>query len=176
MDFVRYVEFTDTVALYPKTAESTYLAMGIGDELAELVEAVEAAQNDNDVLSEAGDVFWYLLRYASKVLEINLTDLEESVLAQISPCEDGFSSEAILNLGSILGYEKKKIRDYDTWSDEKKADKRSKAVGDVHQLCFEVANILFSHGFEVEACLKKNVDKLSGRKKEGKLQGDGSNR
>lgn len=174
MNFVEYVEFTDLVALYPKPAESVYLAMGIGNELGELVEAIE--EDGEEVLAEAGDVFWYLLRYASKVLGMNLDELEERTMGQVKFDEEDFAAFVMKPLGGILGYEKKKIRDYDTWSDEKKADKKSKAVAEIHQLCFEVANVLYSHGYEVETALGNNVDKLSGRKEAGNLRGDGSNR
>lgn len=173
MNFVEYVEFTDTVALYPKEVENQYLALGIADELGELV----LERETDPFTKEAGDCFWYLLRYAHYVLKVDLNDwYDRASQARNLPNQTEFLTAAIGYAGVICGYEKKKLRDGSTWDEKKAEAKRGAAEVACYKLLMEIIKLASFFGVSKEVIMSLNVQKLTGRKEAGTIKGDGGNR
>ena len=173
MNFVEYVKFTDTVALYPKEVESQYLALGVADELGELVQE----RTTDGLLSEMGDCFWYLLRYSHYVLGADLEEWYSHATDRNSlPVDVTFIGPSTRHAGVICGYEKKKLRDGATWDAAKAEQKKNEAILAACMLIMQLAKLCAMTGHELEEVLEINVQKLSRRKAAGTIKGDGSDR
>jgi MazG nucleotide pyrophosphohydrolase domain len=169
VDLNEYSKWTDNVAVYPKIHEPHYLALGIAEELGELLRT----KNDEELIAEAGDVLWYGARYARIVLDADFAqicthDLEDYVMS-------GY--EILQPLSIIAGVEKKRLRDGDEWDDAKKLAKHHAAAQALAQIMqFVIRCCAESAGKPVEDVLDANVAKLTGRKSAGTIQGDGDKR
>lgn len=162
--FDDYAAWTDIVAQYPPTAEAYYLALGIADEMGEF-----SACAQDECLAEAGDVMWYCARYATKVLGVPFSDVvKDSALT--SP------RFAMANVGIICGYEKKKIRDGDTWSPEKHAQKAATTYTALCAIVAWVANGPFRGPINLAEAVSSNRLKLSKRLDADTIRGDGDHR
>src|ERR1019366_7796168 len=79
-----YMEFTRSTAIYPKERELEYLALGLTSEAGEVEGKVKKVIRDNNgmvsqetetaLISELGDVAWYLVRLCDH-FEISLDTL-----------------------------------------------------------------------------------------------------
>jgi NTP pyrophosphatase (non-canonical NTP hydrolase) len=75
MEFHDYQEFTRTTAIYPKEQALTYLALGLTSEAGEVAGKVKKLIRDSnesltfmkDLVSELGDVLWYVARLADEI-------------------------------------------------------------------------------------------------------------
>jgi hypothetical protein len=161
-----YAKWTDSVAKYPPTAEPFYLALGIADEMGE---AVGALTNDN-VIAEMGDVCWYIARYVTRVLNVRFS----SAIAEAQRmCPEG---SLPFHIGIICGVEKKRIRDGDTWSEEKKREKQAAAYESICQLMRWILWKCSRVNVTLENVLALNIRKLTARLDAGTIQGDGDKR
>lgn len=169
MQFNDYADWTDNVAVYPKVHEPHYLALGIAEELGEL----HRTQNSSELVAEAGDVIWYCARYARLVLQIDFNELCTMRVAE--PINNSF--QVLQPLSVIAGVEKKRLRDGETWDDEKLHNKHNQAAVALAQIIdyiFNCARLIANT--EPEAVLAANVAKLSARKQASTIQGDGDHR
>ncbi len=163
--FDDYAAWTDSVAQYPPDAEPFYLALGIADEIGEYSVAVD----EDSQLAEAGDVMWYCARYATRVLGVPFSDV----------VRDSVNSSprlAMANVGIICGFEKKRIRDGESWSEEKRAQKAAQAYT---ALCCIIAWVqagIWRRPISLREAISYNRSKLSMRLEAGTIKGDGDNR
>lgn len=167
--FDDYAKWTDNVAQYPVTAEPYYLALGIADELGELLSAPADKQ-----LDEAGDVLWYCARYAVKVLGANFSAVVDDALKLPEPVADPFVAA-----GTICGIEKKRIRDGANWNMAKLGEKQEAAYKALVNLVQFVGWMLYdssSNGHTLADAVQANIAKLGARLDKGTIKGDGDNR
>lgn len=85
--FDGYQDFTDTTAIYPKSKALEYLAMGLTSEAGEVAGKVKKFIRDGvldefALVSELGDVLWYLAQFASE-LDIYLSDIAEDNITKL---------------------------------------------------------------------------------------------
>lgn len=164
-----YAKWTDTVALYPVTAEPYYLALGIANEAGEF----EAAAQDH-MIDEAGDVFWYAARYARKVLRVPFADICADAERRI---RTGALSMSVLGAAAtICAVEKKRIRDGEHWDAAVAARKRIDAMHALMSLVARVMMRLNAQGSCIYSALRANEEKLTQRFAAHTIRGDGDNR
>lgn len=163
--FDEYAAWTDNVAQYPPIAEPFYLALGIADELGEFT----LAANEQDSLAEAGDVLWYCARYATKVLKVPFSEV-------ISDSRHSSNRFAMGNVGIICGIEKKRIRDGNEWSEDKRLEKEAKAYTALCCIIAWLAFPPFKKPVNLVQAINYNRIKLSGRLDAGTIKGDGDHR
>ena len=85
MDFDRYQEQTRQTAVYPKENAIEYLALGLNGEAGEVAEKVKKQirdDEDKDIVSELGDVLWYLTRLTDE-LGVSMNELAEANLDKL---------------------------------------------------------------------------------------------
>lgn len=167
-DFNDYSNWTDRVAIYPKTAEPFYLALGIAEEVAELA----GTDNPQDIIAEAGDVLWYSARYSRLVLNVPFAEIVATAVNAPAPR----GTQLMLAVGAICGVEKKRLRDGETWDVKKAAAKRAAAIDGLITVVRGVLGFSDAIGVPLITVARLNQDKLTKRLEESKLQGDGSNR
>lgn len=166
-----YARWTDSTAMYPVTAEPEYLALGIAEEWGELYEAGKRHIAE-DVAKEGGDACWYLARYCTNVLQVSFG----LVVLEAMREGGGDAHQVAPNVGVLCGVEKKRIRDGAKWDDAKRAEKQAAAFGAAVVLTRNVIALLGVYGVSLEQALEVNQAKLTRRKSEGVIQGDGDNR
>jgi hypothetical protein len=180
-EMVEYAVWTDKVAVYPDTAESYYLTLGMVDELGEVMDASaidDAEEARARFGSELGDVLWYLLRYIYRrgwFTEIRtlLGNFEE----QFSKSYNHFVFGSFLrHAATLAGFEKKCIRDGDTWTPEKRRVKTHEAQMACAGMVYSAMRACEDQGLSLLQLLDDNRDKLDARLKEGTIKGDGEKR
>lgn len=72
MDVNEYQLFTRTTAIYPREKAIEYLALGLVSEAGEVAGKIkklirDGSLNSEDMLSELGDVLWYVARLADEL-------------------------------------------------------------------------------------------------------------
>ena len=173
--FDDYAGWTDTTAKYPVTApsgycsEPSYLALGIADEMGELV----VTGLDENRLKEAGDVLWYAARYATKVLRVNFSAAVEDARFLVLDDKHFHITE---QTGIICGVEKKRIRDSASWNDLIRGDKERAAYSALVKVITYVIDMLHEGGYTIEQAIERNMGKLNARLQSGTIHGDGDNR
>jgi NTP pyrophosphatase (non-canonical NTP hydrolase) len=87
LNLAEYQQFTATTAIYPKDNALVYLSLGLTSEAGEVAGKIKKivrdnVRNDKDIISEVGDVFWYLCQLctalnveAADVIEQNMNKL-----------------------------------------------------------------------------------------------------
>lgn len=169
--FDEYAAWTDSVAKYPPTAEPFYLALGIVDELGELV----AAKGYSNVLKEAGDTLWYCARYCTRVLKLPFSLLVHEAGKQ-HRIDMVMSKDVLSAVGVLAGFEKKRIRDGAMWDDRTLRMKERDARIALAKTMAYVERKLAYEGYVMTDAIVMNQNKLAKRLAEGKIQGDGDNR
>lgn len=167
-EFDMYAEWTDKTAKYPPEAEPFYLALGIADEAGEF----DAAFGDN-VIKEAGDVLWYSARYATKVLSLSFSDVIAATAELTDSPEDVVLA---VEVGTICGVEKKRIRDGEMWTTQVRHAKNTAARDALIRILAHISIRLEVLGLSLEAAARENINKLEKRLEGGTIQGDGDNR
>lgn len=170
-----YALWTNTTAVYRKTAEPAYLALGLNEEIAELEAASNALSislqsgyksNSNlrlEEVKEAGDSLWYTVRYITNVLEKQPSFLLNAASgSSLRP----HLADARRAAALIAGIEKKKLRG------------DAPSVKAVAMAEFSATTILmyFVHRGDLEYVIQENKKKLESRKERDVLHGSGDNR
>lgn len=171
-----YASWTDSVAQYPITAENQYLALGIADEVGELVDVLMGAAGAIDpgnVLKESGDCCWYIARYCYRTLDVKFSHIAE--LAANFSMAPSFP-QVIKSVGIICGVEKKRVRDGASWDAAKCMQKNREAFTNVVVLLAFIINILRHRGYHLTDAVILNKGKLNTRLATGTIKGDGDNR
>lgn len=165
-----YSAWTDDFAVYPKTAEPHYLALGICEELGELSRAALI----DDVILEAGDVLWYAARYSRLVLEIPFsTFARPNAFASV----DNTPLTALQAAAIIAGIEKKRLRDGAEWDSKKRIEKNATASEALQIIIKQTIEMAWRRaGATILTVLQKNQAKLTARRAADKLHGDGDHR
>lgn len=162
--FDDYAVWTDSVAKYPPTAEPYYLALGIVDECGELSDSFGI----HETIKESGDVMWYCARYSVNVLQIPFSQI----------CNEAYElsqTDIMIDLGTIAGFEKKRIRDGELWTPGVKAFKEANARAALIRIISWVKYILTPHSDLLDAIYSNRI-KLAKRLNEGTIRGDGDDR
>jgi hypothetical protein len=114
-----YQQFTQRTAVYPEALATPYLALGLGDEVGEVLEKVVALFRNNSqakrdaVASEVGDVMWYLAQLLLR-LECPLGDVwrgAQSLPTEFEASFIGAANEACIATSGLQGRIKKQLRD-----------------------------------------------------------------
>lgn len=112
-----YQQFTLTTAQYPEALATPYLALGLGDEAAEVAEKIIIHETKQTlfvmVRSEIGDVLWYLAQLLLR-FDIKLSEAYERSKSTGFDFEStlrGSAYSLMVLSGMIQGRVKKSIRD-----------------------------------------------------------------
>lgn len=79
MNLADYQQFTASTAIYPKDNALVYLSLGLTSEAGEVAGKIKKiirdnVRNDDDIVSEIGDVFWYLCQLCT-ALNVEAADV-----------------------------------------------------------------------------------------------------
>lgn len=181
MDLAEYHSKTHLSCVIKGENLITYMALGLAEEAGEVIEAVRQlnfGRDSNKALEElameCGDLMWYTSECA-RAWGIDL--------ANISITKGPSSSKAVTHsewtfllmrcVTAISGLTKKLIRDAGLVVDEERRQKVSIHLG----LIVEILQEILKFGpFDLEWVMENNLAKISRRRKENTIHGDGSNR
>lgn len=154
-----------TLAAYPSKYEIAYTALGIIDEIGELLRTDVEADNDT-ILSEMGDVCWYC---AALSYDLGLT---------LSSCYDNAKIQMISDMQALFengtrlcGRVKKILR-----GDKDRDGKLKEVQGYIGDILRRIEVLAIQRESSLEGVCQKNLDKLFDRKDRGVLKGDGNDR
>jgi len=174
LSFEEYSQQTHRTAAYPENQAELYLALGIADEAGELKEAISVTGIDPDrrdkVTAEMGDVYWYVSEL-SRQLDVGVC--ANASYSSSMKFEQGVKrvDTALKYACRIAGQAKKALRDD---GGEFTRDRKEKVKGHlegVKSALQDAAHHLGLGGEEV--VLTRNAEKLSIRKEEGLIRGEG---
>ena len=166
MTINEYQKATETTEIRPQTAVVNLRLMcsicGLIEEMEELEEATEV----DDIIKEAGDVFYYIASIARET-DMDLESLFDRV-EERNLIDKKFSTSLPLKLL------KKTYRDMNgIMSDDYKSqlwDFLAAVIHEVVNFCFDFTEM------SIEEIMQLNIDKLQDRLKRGVIQGDGDRR
>ena len=174
MTFKEYQQYAMLTAIFPEDVRETYPALGLADELSEYLLAIKQDKPYEDLLSELGDVLWYL---AATCQELNIpserffkekVDFEELTENTDHVWESNTFSRLLSAVSDVLGTVKKYLRgDFDYAMYRRRMESH---VG------FIAECIAYESFDSVSLAMKLNIGKLLMRQAEDKLQGDGDHR
>jgi NTP pyrophosphatase (non-canonical NTP hydrolase) len=172
-----YQAFTKSTAVYPQHTQAiglSYVTLGLFDELGELFSAVESG-DDNDIVKEAGDVYWYAARICDH-LDLKLSDVVNAGdYDELATLTDAVA-KAMVYAAIVAGRVKKIIRDGHLWDSEQTAKVERMIFDSLRKMAACVNVVIRYTGKHYVDVMKINMDKLTSRKERGVLQGDGDNR
>lgn len=189
-----YVAFTFTTAKYPTAHTMPYLGLGLSEEVSEVFQKAyqllpssfhDSSRADRVVAckKEFGDVYWYAVQFADRVLENSLSDfLITAYLGMGTQSQDLDVDVGVLAasqrraqdiLGRLHGLIKKAIRDQDGVFDMEKRDKARTAFLELMTLIMRLQTYL---GFNLVEILNLNQEKLTSRKERNVISGSGDDR
>ena len=180
MNFKEYEAHAASTACYQKEVAIPYVIMGLTNELAEVYEKVDCADEAKEIVKEIGDVLWYV---AMTRQELDLPELEFPEIILKLNDEDVYHlspSYLLQQTGIINGHVKKFFRDddYKGGFPEKRKEACHKALEQILQGLQNLA--VYIEGdkddYSLMSIAKGNVEKLAKRKAENKIHGDGDNR
>lgn len=170
-----YIEWTATTAFYPPDTAHRYLTLGVVSEVGEVCGVFKKQLREDfpkevlgtKVLSELGDVVWYLARLMvvedcanSLHVEVLVAELEAESEFPIMDVEEmaiTFSMAASVFASSFLIEESFNAEGFFT-------------------LFFFVQSLCAMFGYSLAECLSYNMEKLERRKVNGSTRGFGSDR
>lgn len=172
------VKCRDT-AVFPEAHKLTYPVLGLVNETAEMLEKYLDTKvvNDESVIDEVGDVFWYMAAVADTA-DIKLSEVFRELKTDTWNEIDSF----MFTCGSIAGIVKKAVRDKNgEVSKDKLLFQLRKLAVLMTWVCSNLipANATESenaNGISVEAVMDRNISKLADRKKRGVIKGSGDKR
>jgi len=173
MNLTEYLLFTNSTAVYPGMGtgnpdELSYLCFGLIGEYAEWLEC----DGEEEILKEAGDVYWYGVRLiftcgnitGNSWLSALQAELEKNPkLLNVVDGQPFFNY--VENIKTVAESCKKYLRDDNEYK-----------LGDIYlSTLLILKHVTFTTG-DMQEILDTNVNKLSSRKARGVIQGDGDNR
>jgi len=167
LNWNEYVEKSKTTALYFSKKELVACCyLGIWEELAEVTETeylIDIGQNsEQDLISELGDVFWYLAILANHYTY----DPSSPLTSEIFDLET--------HLGPLSKALKKSIREHD-W-ELRDQGRRDTFCVSMDMLFNFLTDVCESYDFNLSDVLAYNIEKLGDRANRGVIHGDGDNR
>lgn len=162
-----YTNFVRSRKVYKNAgSEVIYPVLGLLGELGELIEKCDDGANDGALLSEAGDVLWYIVAVADDV-GLTLSDIPSSAYV------DNTAYDALiygLRYAAVMADKTKKIL-------------RDGVVPDGKFWVFNLGRVRSSFmtflrltSLDIRDVMQNNVDKLNGRVARGTIHGNGDNR
>ena len=195
MDWRQYQEMASQTVAYPGAEWDHlgifYATFGLVDEVAEVYEALDSAedalyllQNISPVASdklkaELSDCLWYVARIVAEwrldwdALETEVKELQDKIEPQ-SLIESYHLM--IVSAGNICGVAKKYLRDEDFHLNAPSQAKRTQVQFLLANALVGLYNMLYLLNLSLDELMQINLDKLFSRKKRGKLHGEGDNR
>lgn len=174
LSFEEYSQQTHRTAAYPEDQAELYLALGIADEAGELKEAVDVEDTSPEAVekmtAEMGDVYWYVSEL-SRQLKIPITEPEMGAKEVNEWSGKTCVDNALTKACEIAGQAKKAIRDDNGEFTENRSKRIRVYLNKIRSELQDAAHHLGLGGEEV--VLTRNAEKLSIRKEEGLIQGEG---
>jgi len=147
-----------------------YFTVGLVEEVAELVEESDRfnkgqVDDNSQVVSEVGDVCWYLYALCNSLEDISPVPNTSSTSQD--DYQETESPGALLSVcGKLCGSIKKWSRGDQSWDIFK--PRIQKGVSDLLQLVVMVSPV------SLEVAMEKNIEKIKGRRERGVVKGDGN--
>ena len=142
---------------------SLYFTVGIVEEAAELLEEKQGAREES-VVSEVGDVCWYIYGLCN-----SLPDITPAVSSPSPPDSETSEAAQVLFLcGKLAGSVKKWNRGDQSWQNFR--PRIQKNVSDLLGLLSQISPV------PLEVAMKKNIEKILSRRERKVVLGDGSER
>lgn len=163
-----YLDAAATTAVYSPQWSVVYPALGLGNEVAELVEKVEAGAPANDVLAELGDVLWYVAALARDA-RIMHDELFWTVRPGMPLLAAHSMNKMVMAAGAAQGHVKKALRDHDGDLDARRGALQSELALLLHS----ADDIATYYGSTIDVVAAANLAKLASRAARNTLQGDG---
>lgn len=167
-----YQAAASTTAIYPGRGFGplglAYVALGLVNEIGELLEKCTSGANDSERNAEAGDVLWYCAMLVSEVTGEPFGDA--TGFESFTDIEPAHADSLRGAAATIAGQAKKVLRDN---PDEVEYARRATVmVREVGRILQGLASIVGS-GNVLDGCAEGNVAKLASRAERGTLTGDG---
>lgn len=171
-----YQAFTDTTAVYPSENTEKYLYLGLIGEAGEVANKVkkfyrgdyDASKLSKTVIEELGDCLWYVAQLCTHYrLRLSEIAFQDSVLDQDKNASLDDYVYLLIALGTKAGTVSINTNDLFYTSVRQ-------TLGMVIEAISNITEILI--GGTLEEVIRANRAKLTQRKNEGTLQGDGDNR
>ena len=147
-----------------------YFAVGIVEEVAELANELDKEGREQALVSELGDVLWYVFALCQSLQDVSptLPSEQEQQSSRVNNPDRKTDSAATLlaAVGELCGSLKKWSRGDKAWSEFK--DRIQRQIS--HLL------LILSDLGQVEEAMEGNIVKIKARKEKGTLRGDGSDR
>lgn len=173
MNLDEYQEQSREMMAYPKAQEVGYLALKLISEWYEVKEALTRPDRNGHpnklaICHEIGDTFWYLARFAD-LFEVSLANfvLIDSALNDFT-LEIKSIESLLKDLSSNCG---KHLR-----GDFTEKELYLRTFRDLKVMGTYLAYLGSRQGYGIEIILSKNIEKLTVRKANNKIKGDGSDR
>jgi NTP pyrophosphatase (non-canonical NTP hydrolase) len=180
MRLSKYVEEATTFAVYPitttKRIDYAYLVLGLIGELHELCNESYTFRNEAAVLSELGDVMWYIARLIdtfdidAKVVAALAWNQAENLPEAHSPNHRVYLAEMKYAADALADPAKKTIR-----NDGYTIDK-AMVIRTVCTILARISRIAQYFGASPERVMGLNIEKLKHRQEQNTLAGDGHGR
>ena len=156
-------------SLVKKDFSSLYFTVGLVEEVAELMEEKQKnSPDDSSVVSEVGDVCWYIYGLCHSLNDILPTTIKsKSDVSNLSPLGDE-AAQALLLCGKLCGSVKKWNRGDQNWDQFR--ERIQKDVSDVLGVLASISPV------PLEVAMKKNIEKIQSRRERNVVKGDGSDR
>ena len=146
---------------------SLYFTVGIVEEAAELLEEKQGGREES-VVSEVGDVCWYIYGLCNSLTDIVPAPSSPSP-APATPGSDRTEAGQVLFLcGKLAGSVKKWNRGDQSWDNFQ--PRIQKNVSDLLGLLCQISPV------PLELAMKKNIEKIHSRRERKVVRGDGSER
>jgi len=147
---------------------SLYFTVGLVEEAAELLEEKNKENvEEENVVSEVGDVCWYIYGLCNSLKDIVPSSPSLSNSSKSSEEKDE-AAQVLMLCGALCGSVKKWNRGDQSW--EKFQERIQTNVSDLLQLLAEISPV------PLEEAMKKNIEKIRSRRLRKVVLGDGSAR
>jgi NTP pyrophosphatase (non-canonical NTP hydrolase) len=178
MRLAQYAKAARQTAVYPSKLLILYPALGLADEVGELLLNLTYDGAEEDIQHEMGDVLWYVANLAIDC-NIPLHKLVEGceTFAEIEgrgmlPGAHQFVMLA-KGAGAVCGLVKKLYRDD---GGKLTPDRREKIRERLEMILLRLAALTKLRGWSLGDIARENLAKLASRQTRGTLRGDGDNR
>lgn len=175
MKIIQYQNDSRRFARYPADKWLVYPVLGLMGEAGEFFEKFQKRVLETELISEAGDVLWYLANIATDssmllheiLLTNSFSDLEQSILPSTNLIQMG------IQIGKLSELVKKMIRDD---NGRLTPERKERIKNSLVHIINEWGSICASRNLNLTTIAEYNLQKLSSRLERNKLHGDGDNR
>lgn len=187
LTLVEYAEVARALAIYPSERVYEYPSLGLGGEIGELCEKLDAREfrvrevTDTDLRKEFGDVLWYVMNTAldagidiDELIPDCCSGMRAVTFAEIQKAVPASRPGVLAGLGGkACELAKKYIRDDALKLTDERRDKVHMTLIEILLCLGGLCNVC---GLSLEEAAQENLDKLRSRRERGTLQGSGDNR